>query len=170
MSDFLTLTSVPLCRGLCISRFSSPQQPADFELQTRTAPSAASWKRGLKCSARSSASQPRSIWNLSESETRELNMFEELRTTHHLDKRYKTLNPKKLDVCKIGIKVEFSHLQWTVFTSNSFTKSFWDNVVLSFIPVIVNVWGKLPLGGASALQGRCRTRRHRQTVNNLLLS
>lgn len=80
---------MPLCRGLCISRFSSPQQPAVFELQTRTAPSVSSWKRGLKCSARSSASQPRSIWNLSGSENKQqiywslnIQMFAELRTIH----------------------------------------------------------------------------------------
>lgn len=62
--DSLTLTSEPLCRGLCSSRCSSPQQPEALELHTSTAPSESSWKRGLKCSAMSSASQPRSIWNL----------------------------------------------------------------------------------------------------------
>lgn len=60
----LTLTSEPLCRGLWSSLFSVPQQPAIFELNTSTAPSMSSLKRGLKCSARSSALRPRSIWNL----------------------------------------------------------------------------------------------------------
>lgn len=62
---FLTLASVPLSRGFCISRFSSPQHPAAFELQTITAPSASSLNRGLKCRAIWSSSPPRSIWNLS---------------------------------------------------------------------------------------------------------
>lgn len=62
---FLTLTSAPLSRGFCISRFSSPQHPAAFELQTITDPSASSLNRGLKCRAIWSSSQPRSIWNLS---------------------------------------------------------------------------------------------------------
>lgn len=48
---FLTLASAPLSRGFCISRFSSPQHPAAFELQTITDPSASSLNRGLKCRA-----------------------------------------------------------------------------------------------------------------------
>lgn len=66
----LTFTSVPFWRGFSISRFSSPQLPPVFELHTTIAPSASSWKRGLKCSARSSEPWPRSIWNLSSDDNR----------------------------------------------------------------------------------------------------
>lgn len=54
---FHTLNIEPRWSGLWISLFSSPQQPAIFELHTSTVPSVSSLKRGLKCSARS-------IWNL----------------------------------------------------------------------------------------------------------
>lgn len=104
----ITFTSLPLSRGFCISRFSSPQQPAVFELHTRTAPSQSSWKRGLKCSARSSELHPRSIWNLCGSQIKVLLIIRSHGILEHHTNVIKTLNHQGMS----NIKFMFCFNHW----------------------------------------------------------